>query len=188
MWCSGRPADLPFGVTGRPVQRGRNVIYIAVVGPGDGASARDIAHARSVGALCATRGWITLTGGRNAGVMAAAAEGASSGGGVSIGVLPGPDRSEAAPSLTASLPTGLGEARNAVLVTAADGVIACGMSPGTLSEIALALKARRPVALVRADVEAAALVAGLGSETVFAADSAETAVEWMESEIGNGRA
>jgi uncharacterized protein (TIGR00725 family) len=160
-------------------------ICVAVVGPGDSASARDVADARSVGALCAARGWITLTGGRNAGVMAAAAEGASSAGGISIGVLPGADRSDASPSLTASLPTGLGEARNAVLVTAADGVIACGMSPGTLSEIALAVKAKRPIALVRPD---GALPAGLGGGEVFTADSAAAAVEWMERQIGKGRA
>lgn len=160
-------------------------IYVAVVGPGDSATARDIADARSVGALCAARGWIILTGGRNAGVMAAAADGASSAGGVSIGVLPGADRSEAAPSLTASLPTGLGEARNAVLVTAADGVIACGMSPGTLSEIALAVKAGRAVALVLPDGK---IPAGLGPQALFAADSAEAAVEWMERQIGKGRA
>lgn len=158
----------------------RAAICIAVVGPGDGATARDIADARAVGALCAARGWIVFTGGRNAGVMAAAAEGASSSGGVSIGLLPGTDRRDAAPSLTVSLPTGLGEARNAVLITAADAVIACGMSAGTLSEIALAIQARRPVALLGAD---AALVAGLGRGVLLSADSPEAAVEWIEGEL-----
>lgn len=157
-------------------------IHVAVVGPGDGATARDIADARSVGAICAARGWIVLTGGRNAGVMAAAAEGASSSGGVSIGLLPGADRNDAAPSLTVSLPTGLGEARNAVLVTAADAVIACGMSAGTLSEIALAIQARRPIALLGAD---AALLAGLAHGGVLTADSPEAAVEWIEGELRN---
>ena len=155
-------------------------IYVAVVGPGDGATARDIADARSIGALCAARGWIVLTGGRNAGVMAAAAEGASSSGGVSIGVLPGADRNDAAPALTVSLPTGLGEARNAVLIAAADAVLACGMSAGTLSEIALAIQARRPVALLGAD---AALLAGLGRGVVLTADSPEAAMEWIDGEL-----
>lgn len=158
-------------------------VHVAVVGPGDGATARDIADACSIGALCAARGWIVLTGGRNAGVMAAAAEGASSSGGVSIGVLPGADRSDAAPALTVSLPTGLGEARNAVLITAADAVIACGISAGTLSEIALAIKGQRPVALLRAD---AALVAGLGRGVLLRADSPEAAVEWIEGELRIG--
>ena len=155
-------------------------VHVAVVGPGDGATARDIADARSIGALCAARGWIVLTGGRNAGVMAAAAEGAASSGGVSVGVLPGGDRRDAAPSLTASLPTGLGEARNAVLVIAADAVIACGMSAGTLSEIALAMQSGRPVALVGSDT---AFLAGLASEAVHSASSPEAAVEWIDAEV-----
>lgn len=157
-------------------------IHVAVVGPGDGATARDVADARSTGALCAARGWIVLTGGRNAGVMAAAAEGASSSGGVSIGVLPGADRNDAAPSLTVSLPTGLGEARNAVLIAAADAVIACGMSAGTLSEIALAIQARRPVVLLGAD---AAFLSRLGNGVVLTADSPEAAVEWIDGELRN---
>ena len=157
-------------------------IHVAVIGPGDGATARDIADARSVGALCAAHGWIVLTGGRNAGVMAAAAEGASSAGGVSVGVLPGANRNDAAPSLTVSLPTGLGEARNAVLITAADAVVACGMSAGTLSEIALAIQARRPVALLGVD---AVFLAGLGRGVMLTADSPEAAVEWIEGELRN---
>lgn len=159
-------------------------IHVAVIGPGDGATARDISDARSIGALCAARGWIVLTGGRNAGVMAAAAEGASSARGVSVGLLPGAERGDAAPSLTVSLPTGLGEARNAVLITAADAVIACGMSAGTLSEIALAIQSRRPLALLGADT---ALLAGLGRGGVFTAVSPETAVKWIEGELRNAR-
>lgn len=159
------------------------MIYVAIVGPGDSASVRDTAHAHSVGALCAARGWITLTGGRNCGVMAAAAEGASSVGGTSIGILPGSDRSDAADALTASLPTGLGEARNAVLVSAADGVIACGLSAGTLSEMALAVAGRRPLALVQPGDAEMALLSSIAPGLVWIASSAEDAVEWMARQL-----
>lgn len=161
------------------------MIYIAIIGPGESASPRDVADAHSVGALCAGRGWITLTGGRNSGVMAAAAGGASSMGGLSIGILPGGDRSDAADSLTASLPTGLGEARNALLVTAASGLIGCGISAGTLSEIALAVAVRRPLALVGANGAAVALLTSLPSDAFFA-DSAEAAVDWMARQLERG--
>lgn len=158
------------------------MIYIAVIGPGESATAGNIADAHAVRALCALRGWTVLTGGREAGVMAAAAEGALSAGGLSVGLLPGSDRSGAASALTVSLPTGLGEARNMALITAANGVVACGMSPGTLSEIALAVAADRPLALVRPDETGVALLTSLGSAAFFAG-SAEEAVQWMHMHL-----
>jgi uncharacterized protein (TIGR00725 family) len=60
-------------------------------------------------------------------------------------LLPGADRSEAHPSLSFALPTGLGELRNGLLVRAADAVVAVGGSWGTLSEIALAVRTEVPV-------------------------------------------
>ena len=84
------------------------VAYVAVVGPGESASRDAIADATEIGTLIAQRGWITLTGGRRAGVMAAAAAGARTAGGIAIGLLPGDDRRDAAPELSAALPTGLG--------------------------------------------------------------------------------
>lgn len=77
--------------------------------------------------------------------MSAACQGASQAGGTSIGLLPGNDDSQANEHLTVALPTGLGAARNAVLITAAAAVIAIGGGAGTLSEIGLALKAGKPV-------------------------------------------
>jgi hypothetical protein len=77
--------------------------------------------------------------------MDAVARGAREGGGIAIGILPGEDRGGASRSLAAALPTGLGEARNAMVVRAADVVIAIGGEFGTLSEIALALKMGKPV-------------------------------------------
>ena len=118
--------------------------YIAVAGPGEGAGAQDRELARQVGRELARAGVVLLCGGLG-GVMAAACEGAASGGGTAVGLLPGSDRSAGNPYLSVALATGLGELRNGLLVRAADAVIAIGGSWGTLSEIALAIRTGRPV-------------------------------------------
>ena len=77
--------------------------------------------------------------------MDAAARGCESAGGLSVGILPGEFRAGASTHLTITLPTGIGEARNTLVVRAADVVIAVGGEFGTLSEIAFALKMGTPV-------------------------------------------
>jgi uncharacterized protein (TIGR00725 family) len=121
--------------------------YVAVIGPGAGAGADEIEVARRVGQLLAERGVILVCGGLE-GVMAGACEGAAERGGLTVGLLPGPDRSEGNPYLTVALPTGIGELRNGLVVRACDAVIAIGGSWGTLSEIALAKRAGKPVVMV----------------------------------------
>ena len=116
--------------------------YVAVVGPGESASGADVDAAREVGRLLAEAGAIVLTGGLG-GVMAAATEGANAAGGITVALLPGTDRSVSSASVV--IPTGLGELRNGLLVRAADAVIAVGGSWGTLSEVALAMRANVPV-------------------------------------------
>jgi hypothetical protein len=117
---------------------------VAVVGPGDDASDEVYSRARQVGRLLAGRGAVVVTGGLG-GVMAAAAQGARDGGGLVIGLLPGADRGSGNEHLTVAIPTGLGQARNAVIVRAADGLVAVGGGWGTLSEVALARRAALPV-------------------------------------------
>ena len=92
----------------------------------------------------AEAGAVVVTGGRG-GVMEAASKGARQAGGTTLGILPDADRSQANPWLTVAVPTGMGEARNALVVRAADGVIAVGGEWGTLSEIAFAGKTGKPV-------------------------------------------
>jgi uncharacterized protein (TIGR00725 family) len=99
--------------------------------------------------------------------MEAACRGAKGAGGTTVGILPGTERSAANEHVDVAIATGLGEARNALVVRAADAVIAIGGGYGTLSEIALALKAGKRVV-------------GLGSwdvEGVEVADSPGAAVE-----------
>jgi uncharacterized protein (TIGR00725 family) len=156
------------------------VAYIAVVGPGENASGDAVADATEIGALIAQRGWITLTGGRRAGVMAAAAAGTRAAGGLAIGLLPGNDRGDASPDLSAALPTGLGEARNAVLVTAADAVVACGTNPGTVSEIALALRANKPTVLVKPSPSAVEFLSSIAAGAPLqVVDTPAEALDWL---------
>jgi uncharacterized protein (TIGR00725 family) len=134
---------------------------VAVIGPGD----EPTVAAAEVGRLIAEQGAVLVCGGRG-GAMEAACHGAKEAGGLTVGILPGSDRSEANPFVDVVLPTGLGEARNALVVAAADVVIAIGGGYGTLSEIALALKVGKRVI-------------GLGTweiEGVVAAESPEAAV------------
>jgi hypothetical protein len=112
--------------------------YIGVVGPAV-CDAETAKVAREVGHGVAEAGGVVVCGGLG-GVMEAACRGAADAAGTSVGILPGADRADANPHVTVALPTGLGEARNALVVRACDAVIAVGGEFGTLSEIALALK------------------------------------------------
>jgi uncharacterized protein (TIGR00725 family) len=116
---------------------------IAVIGGSDPLSDA-IGTAESVGAALAAAGAVVVCGGLG-GVMAAACRGAKSVGGLTVGVLPGNDPAEANPWVDVAIPTGLGEARNALVVGSASAVIAVEGEYGTLSEIALALRRGIPV-------------------------------------------
>jgi uncharacterized protein (TIGR00725 family) len=117
--------------------------YVAVCGASE-ATAAQLDAAREVGRLLAESGAVVINGGFG-GVMSAASEGAARAGGTVIGLLPDIDRHGANPHLTISLPTGMGQARNVLIVTAAESVIAIGEGWGTLSEIAVARRMGRPV-------------------------------------------
>jgi uncharacterized protein (TIGR00725 family) len=86
--------------------------------------------------------------------MEAACRGAKEAGGTTVGILPGADRSDANEFVDVAIATGLGEARNAVVVRSSDALIAVGGGYGTLSEIALALRTgKRVVGLHTWDIE-----------------------------------
>ncbi len=118
-------------------------VYIAVVGP-SAATPAEHALGEEVGRLIAEAGAVLVCGGLG-GLMEAAASGCAAAGGRSVGVLPTETRAGANPYLTTVVATGMGEARNAIVVRTADAVIAVAGEFGTLSEIALALKMGKPV-------------------------------------------
>jgi len=117
--------------------------FIAVIG-GSQASARELALAEEVGRLLANREAVLVCGGLG-GIMEAACRGAHSGGGITVGILPGDKREAANPYVQIPVVTGIGYARNVAVVRSAQAVIAVGGSYGTLSEIAHALQGGIPV-------------------------------------------
>ncbi len=116
---------------------------IGVVGSGDTEKRHD-PLAIEVGSLIARHGAVMVCGGLS-GIMEAASRGAVQEGGTAIGILPGSDKDEANPHIIFPIPTGLGVARNVLIVKTADALIALPGGPGTLSEIALALNIGKPV-------------------------------------------
>ncbi len=116
---------------------------IAVIGS-NSPSRRETRIAREVGFGLAKRGTILICGGLG-GVMAAACQGARSADGITVGILPGTDPSDANPHVQIPIATGIGHARNIAVVKSARAVIAIGGGYGTLSEIAYALQSDIPV-------------------------------------------
>ncbi len=136
----------------------------------------DIADAaRRVGELIAWEGAVLVTGGLG-GVMEAASVGARDAGGVVIGLLPGDDVRTANPGVTIAIPTGLGEARNVLVVKASDAVIAIAGGWGTLSEAALCLKIGVPMIRLRSD---------LPKMPIPEAETPEEAVVWALEQARN---
>jgi len=149
---------------------------VGVIGPGANATAQDLANAHRMGRLIAAEGWVTLTGGWNAGVMDAASRGAHEAGGLTLGLLPTRDTEGASPAVDLAIPTGLGEARNNLVVLASDALVCCGMSPGTASEAALALRAGRPLILVAPSPETVSFYGSLGHPAPVGVPDADAAI------------
>lgn len=148
---------------------------VAVIGPGDEATAVEKDMARSIGISLAERGVVIVNGGLG-GVMEAASEGASLAGGMSVGLLPGRDRSAANQYVGVAIPTGMGELRNGLVVGSADAVVAIGGSWGTLSEIALARRTGKPVICVRGWN----VTASNGRDiNIDRADTPQQVIEWV---------
>ncbi len=116
---------------------------VSVIGPGEAVQFME-SMAFDVGRGLAELG-ITLVCGGGSGVMEAACRGAREYGGRTIGILPGADAEEANPYVDIAIPTGLGEARNPLVVSSGQLVIAIGEGYGTLSEVAYALRLRKHV-------------------------------------------
>ncbi|HIK08844.1 MAG TPA: cytochrome [Oscillatoriaceae cyanobacterium M33_DOE_052] len=150
---------------------------IGIMGPGKGARETDLKNAWELGNLIAARGWVLLTGGRNLGVMDAANRGAKAGGGLTVGILPDADGKGVSEAVDIAIITDMGSARNNINVLSAHVVVACGMGAGTASEVALAIKAGKPVILLDDNRESLAFFRGLAPELVQVAQTPEEAIE-----------
>lgn len=121
-------------------------LRIGVIGAG-AADPELEARAEVVGRRIARAGAVLVNGG-GGGVMAASARGAAAEGGLTVGLLQGDEPDAGNPWLTLPLATGMGQGRNLLVVRAAEALVVVGGAWGTLSEIALARKVRRPVVVL----------------------------------------
>jgi uncharacterized protein (TIGR00725 family) len=160
-------------------------ITIGVMGPGADASPEEMDAAYGLGQQIGSRGWITLSGGRNCGVMDAVCCGAKSTGGFTVGILPSDNKVNASSFLDLAIPTGMGSARNNINVLASDVVVACGMGAGTASEVALALKAQKPVILLKSTAEAEAFFTALDARRVIVAATVHETIVHIEKILRN---
>ena len=149
----------------------RVAVQVSIIGSG----VANEACAEEIGRLLAARGCTVVCGGRGE-VMAAAARGAKSAGGTTIGIVPSTSRAEANEWIDHVVVTGLGHARNAIVAASGDAVIAVGGSYGTLTEIGFAKVFGRPVVIVEP---------GLTVEGVPRAATPAEAVELALSSLGS---
>lgn len=146
------------------------------MGVGDKATSNDLANAYKLGRTIAQQGWILLTGGRKAGVMDAASQGAKSVDGLTIGILPGKDDGGISEAVDIAIFTDMGNARNNINVLSSDVIIACGIGAGTVSEIALALKSHKKVILLNQDEESKVFFKKLSPDNVYIVENVEAAI------------
>lgn len=118
-------------------------ISIGVIGSAV-AAGKDYKTAEIVGSEIAKKGAVLVCGGLG-GIMEAACKGARENGGTIVGILPGNERHSANPYVDIPIVTGMGEARNVIVVRSSQALIAVSGGWGTLSEISFALKLNIPV-------------------------------------------
>lgn len=158
---------------------------IGVMGPGDEASSHLQIAAYQLGQQIAQEGWVVLTGGRDAGVMDAACRGAKSVNGLTIGILPTDSTESMSAAIDIPIVTGLGHARNIVNVLSSQVIVACGLGAGTTSEIAIALKIRRPVVLLHVPPDACAFFQRLSAQQVHIAAHCSQAIDLIRHFVRN---
>jgi uncharacterized protein (TIGR00725 family) len=138
-------------------------IVIGVMGSGD--PIEDPTVEIALGKAIAKEGWVLLSGGRNSGVMDAVNQGARDGNGLTIGILPDENKEKLSKHVDVAIVTDMGNARNNINVLSSNVVIACGEGgAGTASEIALALKSKKPVVLLNTSQESVIFFSKIGNK------------------------
>jgi hypothetical protein len=131
--------------------------------------------AEKIGELIAEKGWILINGGLG-GVMEASARGARKKGGVVVGIIPHSDKTYANPYCSIIIATNMGHARNMVIVHSSDAIIAVDGEYGTISEIAIALKEKKPVVVINPPVRL---------KDMIIVESPEEAIKMLEDSLGS---
>ena len=155
-------------------------ILVGVMGPGPGATDSDIENAYFIGKSIAENAWLLLTGGMPSGVMEAASRGAKEAGGLTVGILPVDNSVLASQFVDIPIVTGMGSARNNINILSSDIVIACGMGPGTASEIALAIKGGKQVILLNDMEESLTFFKKLSPQQVLIAENPDSVISLVQ--------
>jgi len=150
---------------------------IAVIGSAEIVSQEIDQMAEKIGQGIAKNGAVLISGGRG-GVMEASCRGAKQESGLVIGIMP-KNRDQANQHLDITIVTGMGDARNVLIVNSADAVISLCGGAGTLSEIALALKADKKVISLKSSGGVSSLLAGriIDGKKIISANSVEEALK-----------
>lgn len=159
---------------------------VGVMGPAK-ARRKDVENARMLGELIARREWVLLTGGRNVGVMHAASQGAKKvPRSLTVGILP-TTRDKISKFVDVAIVTEMGNARNNICVLSSQVIVACGLGgSGTVSEVALALKAGKEVVLLGATPVEEKFFTALGGRLVSSVHTAEDAINVILKRYENG--
>jgi len=163
-------------------------IIIGVMGPGENATPDDNEMAYDLGRAIAKAGWITLTGGRSFGVMDAALKGATEEGGLTIGVLPGDNDKNSSQHAQIKIVTSMGSGRNYISVLSSHVIVILGMAAGTASEVALALKSRKKIILLKQDEVTIRFFKNLGTYNVLVSETVEDTVKYIKDYLAMNQA
>ena len=157
---------------------------VGVMGAGEGATESDKQMAFQLGEEIAHAGWVLLSGGRAVGVMQEVNRGAKQiAGSLTIGILPDA-KCRVSEFVDVQIVTDMGNARNNINVLTSDVVVACGTGgAGTVSEIALAIKAGKPVILLVCEESAGTFFQGLKAQQLFFAETPARVIEIIRNQI-----
>jgi len=154
------------------------------MGPGENATPEENEMAYDLGKAIAEEGWITLTGGRSFGIMDASMKGASEVGGLTIGILPGQDDKTASENAQIKIITSMGSGRNYISVLSSNILVILGMTAGTASEVALALKSKKKVILLNQDEITIRFFKNLGTYNVLVSKTVVETIGHIKDYVG----
>lgn len=154
------------------------------MGPGENATPEENEMAYDLGKAIAEEGWITLTGGRSFGVMDASMKGASEVGGLTIGILPGQDDKNASENAQIKIVTSMGSGRNYISVLSSNILVILGMTAGTASEVALALKSKKKVILLNQNEITIRFFKNLGTYNVLVSKTVAETIGHIKDYVG----
>jgi uncharacterized protein (TIGR00725 family) len=153
---------------------------IGIMGPGENATPDENDMAFDLGKAVAENGWVVLTGGRSFGVMDAAMRGAHDADGLTIGILPNDNITNASDHADVKIMTGMGSARNIINILSSHVIVVIGMAAGTASEVALALKSNKKVILLNQDEITIRFFKNIGTYKVMIASNVDETIAMIK--------